>query len=379
MWCCHHANSIDLSKVEFSYLYKDTNVNFDYSIAQQNGTYRLKLNMQLRKVGENDEIKNLKITTQKGFKSKKSTPVKIVSQNQTSSGSFVSYDVLLSPSDTRHQYLVIYFNFLTRPYVIDIPIGEKIAHPDFIINGKSNQLSLVKKSDTLLLEAAGGDIGAYNVKYYPDRFGPAAAPFASKYPDADSLLKVKRSDNVSNTVVVDESDCLVYFSHTSSSEHGAGRYIQRDYFPKNKEFDELIGPLKYISTEEEFAKLNKAKEKQLAFDKYWLAIIPSKRLAARTLRNFYARVQKASILFADYKNGWKTDRGMIYIAYGPPDEVWKTEDREIWKYDGYNGQLSFNFVKTPNELSQYHYVLERNKKMANDWYSQIDRWRKGDI
>ena len=33
-------------------------------------------------------------------------------------------------------------------------------------------------------------------------------------------------------------------------------------------------------------------------------------------------------LFTSYKQGWKTDKGMIYIIFGAPDEVLKDGERE---------------------------------------------------
>jgi len=69
------AYSLDLSKVDFSYQYKESNASFQYKIAEQDGVYKLLLDIGLRKVGSNDDIRSFEISSQRRFSSSKSTPV----------------------------------------------------------------------------------------------------------------------------------------------------------------------------------------------------------------------------------------------------------------------------------------------------------------
>ncbi|WP_109832532.1 GWxTD domain-containing protein [Reichenbachiella versicolor] len=372
------ASSLDLSKVDYSYLYKDTNVNFKYQVAEREGTYRLHINMELRKVGANDDIKNFEITSQKKFTTKKGSPVEMLTNYKSGNGNIVTYDITLKPSVADDQYLVVFFKFLTQPYVIDIPIGDAVgySYPAFIIKNPASPVGIIKQEDSLVFESIGRG-NEYIGQLFEDKFKTATPPFSEQKLE-EQRFEASRKDKASYHYKVLDKNYSFYFQSENSDKAGASFYSQRSYFPKSKEHSELIGPLKYISTQQEFEKLEKARNKQLAFDNFWLAMIPSNKLAARTLRNYYARVNRATELFSDYKAGWKTDRGMIFTIYGIPDDVHKQEGSEIWTYDTYNGRLTFSFAKVPNEITGFTYVLERNKKYSNVWYGQLDKWRKGD-
>lgn len=69
---------------------------------------------------------------------------------------------------------------------------------------------------------------------------------------------------------------------------------------------------------------------------------------------------------------------MIYILYGPPDQVFKEDDEETWEYDNFDGKIKFTFAKVPNLFTQFHYSINRSKSLTSPWYSQVEKWRKGD-
>jgi hypothetical protein len=94
------------------------------------------------------------------------------------------------------------------------------------------------------------------------------------------------------------------------------------------------------------------------------------------MRNYFKRVEAANQYFSSYKEGWKTDRGMIYIIYGIPDEVYLFEDREVWEYKNEDFKERFQFVKSATIFDPENYVLIREKSFTNDWYNMIDLWRK---
>jgi GWxTD domain-containing protein len=52
--------------------------------------------------------------------------------------------------------------------------------------------------------------------------------------------------------------------------------------------------------------------------------------ARRTIRAYYRRVTQANMLFTSYKEGWKTDMGMVISSFGKPDQINKTKDKEVW-------------------------------------------------
>jgi hypothetical protein len=89
-------------------------------------------------------------------------------------------------------------------------------------------------------------------------------------------------------------------------------------------------------------------------------------------------VEDANALFTSYKEGWKTDRGMIYTVMGPPVSMTKEADSETWIYQSAGSEdLRFVFKKISNIFSNNHYELFRDKSYDRPWFLAIDRWRKG--
>ncbi len=102
-------------------------------------------------------------------------------------------------------------------------------------------------------------------------------------------------------------------------------------------------PLQYISPEKDFqtilAATGAAQDSLIAA--FWQRRDPTPNTAANELREeFYRRAAQAEASFAlaDGKAGWQTDRGRIYLIYGPPREVQvrvsepETLLYEIWLY-----------------------------------------------
>ena len=126
---------------------------------------------------------------------------------------------------------------------------------------------------------------------------------------------------------------------------------------------------------QEFEKVKAAKGDKKAFDRIILGITGNSERAKEFIRNYYRRVEWANFYFTSYKEGWKTDRGMIYMLFGLPDELYKFTDREVWVYKSSSVDAKFNFVKSSTIFDPDNYVLIREKKFQETWYEKIDLWR----
>jgi len=96
---------------------------------------------------------------------------------------------------------------------------------------------------------------------------------------------------------------------------------------------ELAGPWKkwmnedvtYIITDEErqaFKRLKTDEERQQFVEQFWLRRDPTPDTEENEYKEeHYRRIEYANDHYASGIPGWKTDRGMIYIKYGPADEV----------------------------------------------------------
>lgn len=124
------------------------------------------------------------------------------------------------------------------------------------------------------------------------------------------------------------------------------------------DLEQAIDQLRIIATGAEFDSLSDAKtpkEKRDAILEFW----NQKELSGNgpgTTANywnhpkdvFYARVEYANAHFSDgVQQGWKSDRGRVYIALGPPDAIdahpFETMQKpyEIWEYSGLNARYTF--------------------------------------
>jgi GWxTD domain-containing protein len=145
-------------------------------------------------------------------------------------------------------------------------------------------------------------------------------------------------------------------------------------FPKYNSISALEPPLIYISTDEEYQQLLEAKNDKSSFDRVILDITRDRDRARNFMRSYFQRVEASNRYFSDYKEGWKTDRGMIYIIYGLPDEVSRTTTNEIWFYKEYKARFIFN--KSGSVFCPEIYKLERDNQHMARWFALVDLWRK---
>lgn len=102
-----------------------------------------------------------------------------------------------------------------------------------------------------------------------------------------------------------------------------------------------IEQLEYIAEGEELKKLKRAsgEERLKLFIQFWQRRDPTPGTPVNELmEEYYRRVEYANQNFSTFRDGWKTDRGMVYIIYGPPEEIERhpfepeCKPHEIWHY-----------------------------------------------
>jgi GWxTD domain-containing protein len=153
------------------------------------------------------------------------------------------------------------------------------------------------------------------------------------------------------------------------------------YYPRIKTPEAMLEPLEYITTSVEYRKLKADDNKKLSIDNYWLKIGGNADLSRELIRVYYTRVYYANYYFTSFKEGWKTDRGMIYVIFGQPNYITKDAVSEIWEY--YNTQdgktVEFIFNKTPSVYTDNHFVLQRSEYFTSFWRMAVDTWRSGKV
>jgi GWxTD domain-containing protein len=150
---------------------------------------------------------------------------------------------------------------------------------------------------------------------------------------------------------------------------------------------ELAAPLVYLMNEKEYEKLmdiSNPSELKYEIDKFWLNNLNNKRIAQSVIELYYERVEQANKQFTNYKEGWKTDQGFIYILFGPPMYVTRSLNEIVWSYSHnlYDPETNFVF-HNPKMKSKYYpfenFILQRNSGYFSIHYQQIQQWLNGTI
>jgi GWxTD domain-containing protein len=145
----------------------------------------------------------------------------------------------------------------------------------------------------------------------------------------------------------------------------------------------------YIISDEErsaFKKFSTDEERQQFIEQFWLRRDPTPDTEENEFREeHYRRIAYANERYASGIPGWKSDRGHIYIAYGPPDEIeshpaggsyerpyeegggsTSTFPFEKWRYryiEGIGNDVNIEFVDTTMS-GEYHMTMDPSEKDA---------------
>ncbi len=218
------------------------------------------------------------------------------------------------------------------------------------------------------------------VFYYSHTFPPGLPPMVTRPELEDKEILVESTYKVYEELAMEDQGLYLMQIDTSSTNALPIR-VEDKYFPKFTTVQQLVEPLIYITSKEEQEQLQKINGDKRLFDKFWLDMTNSAERAKSIIRTFYDRTEVANRLFTTFKEGWKTDMGMIYIVMGPPDEIERSNKEETWVYlaDRDLPKRKYTFIRSNSIFSPAHYVLIREKKHAASWFEAIDLLRKGII
>jgi GWxTD domain-containing protein len=145
----------------------------------------------------------------------------------------------------------------------------------------------------------------------------------------------------------------------------------------------------YIITDEErsaFMRLQTDEEREQFIENFWLRRDPTPDTIENEYREeHYRRIAYANEHYASGIPGWKTDRGRIYITYGPPDEIedhssggsyqrpaaegggeTSTYPFQDWRYryiEGVGTNVEIEFVD-PTMSGEFHMTMDASEKDA---------------
>lgn len=137
------------------------------------------------------------------------------------------------------------------------------------------------------------------------------------------------------------------------------------------DYEMTIMQLKYIAEPEDVKKLKEAEEPEeriALWREFWLSHDPTPTTPENeAMDTYYGRIRFANRNFgAVRKDGWRTDRGMIFIQYGEPDQIedypfeLNTKAYQIWYYY--------------HPVASYHEPSVEPRKFVF-----VDEWNDGDF
>ncbi len=280
----------------------------------------------------------------------------------------------LEPDNTT-RYLVakVVNTTLRRAWMFYVALQSNYPVNNFVVrNGFPVTDSYVRTTDPIEL---GRGSGTWVVSYYNDEF-PAAAPVFS-----EAQARVARGMDVDSVFAVSADDEFLFDSKglyliQKDTNAIAGLAVRsEDDYPQYSKVANLVGPLVYITTRQEYDRLESSRGNKRAFDRVILGIVSDTERARSLMRSYFRRVELANRYFTSYKEGWKTDRGMVYIVFGIPQKVYKFDNREVWNYENDRIDISFTFSRSSSLFDPDNYVLIREKKHEATWYEIVDLWR----
>lgn len=161
--------------------------------------------------------------------------------------------------------------------------------------------------------------------------------------------------------------------YTLEVELSAGELSVSREFPINivwtgisrliKDIDKAIDQTRYLATHSELKKMRATKDKEerrKLLLEFWEGRDPTPGTPRNELMDeYYRRVAYSNIHFRSYQAGWESDLGMVYITYGPPDDIERhpfdarSKPYQIWRY--YDKGWRFVFVDV-NMFGDYRLV-----------------------
>jgi GWxTD domain-containing protein len=298
-------------------------------------------------------------------------------------------------------------------YVTDVKVFDKIRQVmvqsfvpfntnsdnnryNFFLRGHNRQnevlLPIIKKNEFFNLVYAKGNLDSIFISVYK--------PYKEiPYPPSMVLPEKPGATEPDTVVALPYSDTLplmfpkegIYFCTT-------GRDIKEGFsllnfgteYPGMNDPSVMIEPLAYLVSPDEMAVLKTDPRPKIALDNFWIKCGGNIDKARELIRIFYTRVVYADYYFTSYKEGWRTDRGMIYIIYGPPDKLYKSNEEENWgyrrpvakskwgsRYTVEEEYLFFSFKKRESLFSDNEYSLSRSETVITYWDKAVLAWRKG--
>ncbi|HEU5292428.1 MAG TPA: GWxTD domain-containing protein [Cyclobacteriaceae bacterium] len=371
---CLNAGAQALREINYKYMYPNSIFTFDWKVTKMADGFKVYYEVRQDEPTQNIAF-SIKLETRGSLADKNGNPIAIPTAPKQPGALIGSADFQAGPEQ----------NILVARITVS-GLSKDLQYTFHKVIPKNNSQYMLANQRVLLKNFVKVDeplkFEGFNtsdplqISYYDVSFPPAAPAFSNTMAKVPKTFKPDSLFSVSSDASLSLTKKGLYLTQQDTSSAAGIAFRVEDDYPKLNTIESLAGPLIYICTKQEGEKLKQVGNDKKKFDQLILNITGNSDRAKIFIRNYYKRVELANQYFSSYKEGWKTDRGMIFIIFGLPDEVYLFEDREVWDYKTTNAKARFQFIKSPSLFDPDNYVLIRDKKFTDPWYETIDLWRK---
>jgi GWxTD domain-containing protein len=196
-------------------------------------------------------------------------------------------------------------------------------------------------------------------------------------------------DTINSYSITQEKKFFVYngsaidTSKVSESGFLVSEFVTMKENQIQDEFDKAV----YVRKDEDNSNFNKLKtidEKRKFLYNFWKKRDPTPETPYNEFkRDYMAKINEANLLFKQpFLDGWKTDRGRIYVIYGKPSDIERfpyegeTKSYEIWHYDEIQSGAICVFIES-QQYGSGNYTLShstlRNELRNDNWQALLTK------
>jgi len=207
---------------------------------------------------------------------------------------------------------------------------------------------------------------------------PAAPPYAVPknivFPSGDSITAWMVSNHYSEIIQLAEEG---RYNVVENNKRAFTIFRFYDGFPNIGQLPQLRQTARYIATDAEYRDLMES-DSRAAIDDFWIMLTGHSERALSQIRRYYGRIEKANQWFTLSREGWKSDRGMIFTIFGPPTVVYHNATSEEWTYGEPGNPMSVRFLfileVVPGLPADYRLI--RSDSYRTPWHLNISNWRR---
>jgi len=291
-----------------------------------------------------------------------------VSENTNSPFYKNTYEIIPNPTGVFGGSLPVIF-FYSELYNLDKDLKEEKLRVDYLMVSTSGDTVLEKNKWIPRTYSSIIDVGALNI---------------SKLPSGSYTLLQVISDSILNSSYITSKKVYLYNPNVIDSSVDISNFdLTWSEFDtmSEEELDKVFEESKYIAIKQEidqWSRLRAGYAKRKFLVKFWKERISNPEYPEQNFKKVYfSRIKYANQQYSSFqREGWRTDRGRIYVLFGEPTEIQRfpndseMKPYEIWQYNHIEGGVIFVFA----DISGFSdYVLLHSNKRGE---LRDDNWQR---